>query len=326
MFSAPPYQGPTSDHFDGKHFFNQQKVKVSGFASLLRWMLTRKPGKWRAFTDTPPGAPPPERVGDRKIRVTFVNHTTILIQTEHLNIITDPVWSERVSPFSWIGPKRHRPPGIRFEDLPPIDLILLSHNHYDHLDIATIKRLHAAHHPLIVTTLGNTQFLASQGVEGSVDMDWWEERTVAGGIEIACVPAEHFSGRGTTDRNQTLWGGFVLKTPNATIYFAADTGFGPQFEQIRARYAPINLSLLPIGAYRPTWFMAPVHMSPADAVNAHQTLGSEESMAIHFGTFHMADDGEFEPIEALHTALDQAGVPREEFWTLDNGEWREIVR
>jgi L-ascorbate metabolism protein UlaG (beta-lactamase superfamily) len=324
MFSVPPYRGPKSDHFDGTRFYNQCPVQ-QGPLDLFRWILNRDAGPWRKWADTPPGPPPPERVEPGIIRVTFVNHTTLLIQTDGINILTDPVWSMRVSPVSFTGPKRHRPPGIRFEDLPPIDLVLVSHNHYDHMDIPTLKRLHAKHRPEIITTLGNTQFLAAKGIDRAVDMDWWDERDAACGLRICCVPAEHFSGRGTGDRDRTLWGGFVLKTSAGTIYFAADTGYGPQFAQIRERYAPIALSLLPIGAYRPTWFMSPVHMSPAEAVRAHRELDTAESMGTHFGTFALADDGETEPVESLNAALDEAGIPRERFWTLDNGESREVV-
>lgn len=312
-----------SDHFDGTRFHNQRNRLKSGF-NVIRWMLQREPGTWRRWTDAPPGPPPPKRVEGDRLRITFVNHTTILIQLAGLNILTDPVWSERVSPVGFAGPKRHRPPGIRFEDLPPIDLVLVSHNHYDHMDIPTLRRLHAAHHPEVITTLGNTRFLGMRGIDRSTDLDWWEKKDVEGGLEVICVPAEHFSGRGTGDRNMTLWGGFVLRHGDTTIYFAADTGDGPHFEQIRERLGPITLSLLPIGAYRPVWFMQPVHMGPDEAARAHATLESRLSMATHFGTFAMADDGEFEPVEDLLRGLEKEKIAPESFRALDHGESWEI--
>lgn len=332
MFDVPPYRGPKSDHFDGRHFFND-RAGAASFRDFLRWILHRKPGPWRAYVDAPPAPAPPERVGPGELRVTFINHSSVLLQVDGVNILTDPVWSRRVSPVSFLGPIRHRPPGIRFEDLPPIDIILLSHNHYDHLDIATMQRLAREHRPRVYTALGNAAFLASKGITDVMDMDWWDAadaerssgRAPGAPMRITCVPAKHFSGRGTSDRNTTLWCGFVVESAAGTIYFAADTGMGPHFAAVKERFPEIRLALLPIGAYRPQWFMASVHTAPNDAVEAQRILEPALSMAIHFGTFALADDGEEEPIELLHATLDGLGMPRESWWVPENGASRVIA-
>jgi len=323
MFSAPGYRGPVSDHFDGEKFF-MAGVRQGGFLSLLRWLLTRSQGKWTHRNDLRPGPPPPERVDDAKLRVTFVNHATVLIQTGGLNILTDPVWAYRVSPVSFTGPTRYKPPGIRLEDLPPIDVVLVSHNHYDHMDVATLGRIATRHAPRIFTSLGNRQYLESQGMSNVVEMDWWDTADLGSGIRLTSVPAQHFSGRGLGDRNRTLWCGFVMEGPAGPVYFAADTGVGDFFDDIAGRFPGIRLALLPIGAYEPRWFMAPVHMGPDDAVHVHLRLGAERSMAIHFGTFALADDGENEPVELLHATLGELNIPRDHFRALGNGESWEI--
>lgn len=323
MFSAPPYHGPRSDHFDGKKFFNDGDGET-GFLDLLRWIFNRDARPWRKFIPLEPAPAPPERVADGKLRVTFVNHSTVLIQMDGINIITDPVWSHRVSPVSFSGPVRHRPPGIRFEDLPPIDVVLLSHNHYDHLDAPTMKRIVAAHSPRIFTALGNAAYLDTLGAKGAHDMDWWDTADMPGGLRLTCVPAKHFSGRGTGDRDRTLWCGFVVEGPSGTIYFAGDTGVTKYFEEIAARFPRPRLALLPIGAYRPRWFMSRVHMGPDDAVHYHKLLDPAMSMAIHFGTFALADDGDEEPVELMNETLDTLGIPREKFRALANGESAEV--
>lgn len=266
MFSAPRYRGPTSEHFDGKRFQNQDATGHQAFAQLLKWGLTRKPGPWPSWEDKEPGPPPPERVHGNELRVTFVNHATVLVQTAGLNLLTDPVWGERTSPVGFAGPKRVRPPGLRFEDLPPIDVVLLSHNHYDHLDEYTLKKLAlTAEPPLVLTGLGNSQLVETCGLT-SEDLDWWQRRRVSDDVTVTFTPARHFSGRGPTDRDATLWGSFVVKGPGGAWYFAGDTGWGRHFEQVRERFGPMRLTLMPIGAFRPQWFMAPVHISDRKSV------------------------------------------------------------
>lgn len=321
--SAPRYHGPPSDHFDGKRFHSAEPLE-QGFGDLLRWITHRERGPWRDFTDTPPGDKPPERVTGGTLRVTFVNHSTLLIQMDGANILTDPVWSERVSPVSWAGPRRHRPPGIRFEALPPIDAVLVSHNHYDHLDVPTLRRLAKAQRPAVFVGLGNTKFLEKRRVSGASDLDWWESASIGEGVTVTAVPARHFSTRGLFDRDRTLWCGFVVQGPSGSVFFAGDTGWGSHFEKIGRRFPNLRLALLPIGAYRPRWFMAPAHIDPEDALRAHETLGAATSIAIHFGTFAQADDGENEPTAELRAALERRPDPRPRFLLLDNGESVEV--
>ena len=304
-FDAPAYQGPRSDHYDGDEFYNEDQID-HGFWALLEWQLTAERGPWPEWIEVEPGPPPPRRVDRGELRITWVNHATLLIQTDGLNILTDPIWSKRSSPVSWAGPKRVRPPGIRFEDLPPVDIVLISHNHYDHLDVETVKRLEREHDPRFIVPLGLTRYLRELGVDGSGDLDWWQRVEVADGVWISVVPARHFSGRGMTDRNETLWAGFVVEGTRGPILFAGDTGFGPHFAEIRDEFGPIEVAMLPIGAYEPRWFMSPVHMNPAEAVRAHEILEASRSIGMHWGTFRLADDGYEQPMRELEAALADA--------------------
>jgi L-ascorbate metabolism protein UlaG (beta-lactamase superfamily) len=321
-FTAPGYQGPQRSNFDGRVFSNQDAIPEHGFFDLLKWRITRDPEEWVVIEDAVPGTPPSERVDD--LRVTFINHSTILIQINGLNILTDPIWSDRTSPVSWAGPKRYRPSGIRYMDLPPIDVVLISHNHYDHLDIPTLKRLSADHHPRMLAGLGNAALLIEHGIDRVVEMAWWHTDELGSGIRANFVPAQHFSGRGIGDRNMTQWGGFVIESPVGAVYFAGDTGWGKHFEQIGRRFPGIRLAMLPIGAYQPEWFMSPVHLNPAEALSAFEELGASHGMGMHFGTFSLADDGQDEPLHDLATAFDRSTVSPETFWILGAGESRDI--
>jgi len=305
-------------------FRNQTPTGSGRFRDFVKWMRTREPGPWRKWTEIPPSADPPHRVGSGAMRVTFVNHSTVLVQMDGLNVLTDPIWSKRASPVSFAGPKRVHSPGLTWEQLPPIDVALVSHNHYDHLDVATLDRLASEHRPRIFVPLANRAMLVRRGARNVHELDWWESAGVREGIRVTAVPAQHFSGRGFFDRNRALWSGFVVSGPAGAMYFAGDTGFGPHFREIRERLGPPRLALLPIGAYRPEWFMSPVHMSPDEALDAHDVLGAEVSAGIHFGTFRLADDGEQEPsarIEALRQSR-SASPPR--FWVLGPGEGRDV--
>jgi L-ascorbate metabolism protein UlaG (beta-lactamase superfamily) len=293
-----PWRGP---HVRRGRFYNPDTPKQS-FSSFLRWVTQRKPGPWEKFRDTTPGPRPPERVESDTLHVTFVNHSTFLLQTMGLNLLTDPVWSERVSPVSFAGPRRHRAPGLNFEDLPPIDAILLSHNHYDHCDYATLRQLAQRFAPAIFCPLGVQQPLRNLGFKQIHPLDWWQS-TEWNGMQMHCVPAQHFSARGPFDRNRTLWCGWMTRSGSGEIYFAGDTGFGGFFKEIAADFRNIRLALLPIGAYEPEWFMGPIHMTPEQAVEAHRILRPRTSIATHFGTFSLADDGEFAPLQRLSAEL-----------------------
>ena len=325
-FSAPRYHGPRSDHFDGERFRNVGDANPRGWTAFWKWMLHRQRGPWRPWTDSPPGPPPPRRVDEGAIRVTFVNHATTLIQLDGLNVLTDPIWSDRASPVAFAGPRRVRPPGIRFEDLPPIDAVLVSHNHYDHLDVPTLRRLESSFHAPVFAALGNGSFLVEKGIARVRELDWWQSVDLHNGVRLWAVPVQHFSGRGVCDRNGTLWTGYVLQGKGGPVFFAGDTGFGPHFQSVRARFGPVALALLPIGAFRPEWFMGPVHMSPDEAVNAHRVLEARQSVAMHFGTFNLTDDGQDEPVEKLRAALEREHIPESAFRVLGFGEGLDVPR
>jgi L-ascorbate metabolism protein UlaG (beta-lactamase superfamily) len=318
LVSAPKYHGPVSDHFNGKTFINPGNVKAKGLKDVLKWASNRERQPWKEVVDVEVGPAPEQRI-DSGIKITFVNHSTFLIQVDGLNILTDPVWSERTSPVSFAGPRRMRPPGIRFEDLPQIDIILLSHNHYDHLDVPTMKRLISKFNPKIVTPLGVGVFVQKLGGNVILDMDWWQENDISDKIRIACVPAQHFSGRGTFDRDATLWCGYVLVRDDGNIYFAGDSGYGDFFREIGERYGKMRVSLIPIGAYLPNWFMSPIHISPEEAVKVHKDVNSEFSIGMHFGTFPLADDGQDQPIVDLRESLVKEDVSQESFQVLEEG-------
>lgn len=300
FFAAPKYRGPKSDHFDGKRFHNLPATRHAGFFDMVRWLTHRQHGPWDAWREIVP-AKPVARVDGAALRVTWVNHSTFLIQTAGLNILTDPIWSKRCSPVQWTGPARRHAPGIRFEDLPPIDVVLVSHNHYDHLDAWTIGQLQRQHGPRIFAGLGNAAFM-----KGARDLDWWDKTELAKGVRLHCVPAQHFSSRGITDRDATLWCGFVIETPQGSIYFAGDTGFGPHFHRIRDAFGPMRLALLPIGAFRPEWFMCSVHVSPGETVKAARILEAGMSIPMHYYTFDLGDDGQDEPLDVLRREMGDA--------------------
>jgi L-ascorbate metabolism protein UlaG (beta-lactamase superfamily) len=315
------HRGPLSDHFDGRRFRNSQ-ANARGFFDFLKWIATRRRGEWRSFTESPPGPAPPRRVAD--LRVTFVNHATLLVQMNDVNVLTDPVWSQRVSPVSWAGPRRRRPPGLRLEDLPQIDLVLLSHNHYDHLDLPTLRRLERRDRPAFLCGLGVGALLRENQVSAVTELDWWETATVRRSLSVTSVPVRHFSGRGPFDRNRTLWTGFVLSGSAGNVFFAGDTGYGAHFSQIRERFGQIRLALLPIGAYKPSWFMGPVHISPEEALRVQRDLDAPTAAGIHYGTFELADDGEEEPAREIERLLAESPEPRPRFWLLAQGEGRDV--
>jgi L-ascorbate metabolism protein UlaG (beta-lactamase superfamily) len=324
LISGPVYSGPVSDHFDGKHFYNEGGLKAKGLKDVLRWMISRKRGNWIQQAYTNSHTRPVARVQD-SVKVTFINHTSFLIQGDGTNILLDPVFSERSSPFQFAGPKRMRPPGIRFADLPKIDVVILSHNHYDHLDLDTLRKLEAEHQPQYIVPLGVKALLTRHGFRRCVELDWWDSHDV-GPLRVQSVPAQHFSGRGTLDRDRTLWCGYIISMNFGTIYFAGDTGYNPiTFKKIGERIQNIDISIIPIGAYKPVWFMSPVHCSPEEAVKIHLDVRSKQSIASHFGTFPLADEAQEEPVRDLNIALTKHGLDATNFIALPEGESYTIV-
>lgn len=311
--------GEFPKHFDGRRFYNPDAPQARGFLEALRWKLTSRPEPSPGSVLDVEQTIPPRNVEDSQIRITLVNHSTVLIQRAGFNLLTDPIWSERASPLSWIGPKRRRKPGVRLEDLPPIDAVLVSHNHYDHLDLPTLRHLAARGGCTFVVAARGAHLLRSEKIEPVSELDWGDSLNISG-VSIHSVPALHFSARGILDRNKTLWCGYVVKHADQLVYFAGDTGFGNHFAQIRERFGPPNLALLPIGAYEPRWFMSPVHMSPEEAVKAHTILDAKRSIAIHHGTFQLADEAIDSPQKQLHACRHD-----DSFMILKNGQFATIL-
>lgn len=305
-----------SDHFDGTRFVNPGGTAGQPFTAvpkMLREARTAWPRQVDVVTQSPPA------LDGAAAAVTFIGHATFLIQTAAGNLLTDPMYSERAGPFGVLGPRRVRQPAIEFDDLPPISTVLLSHNHYDHCDLPTLRKLAQRFDPVVVTTMGNGRLVRSAGIRRVEELDWWDHAT-SGALPIALTPAQHFSARTPFDRNRSLWGGFVLTAADRRIYFAGDTAYAGFFRDIAQRLGPVDLALLPIGAYEPRWFMQSVHMNPAEAVQAHLDLGAPESIGMHFGTFQLTAEGIDEPIRDLTAACLERNVPSSSFRVLDFGE------
>ena len=307
---------PRTDHYDGERFFNPTGRPAQPFTAVPR--LYREPRtSWPARVETPVRAP--AALDGAAAVLTFIGHSTFLIQTATGTLLSDPMYSERAGPFNIVGPRRVRRPAVELEALPPISTVLLSHNHYDHCDLATLRKLASRFDPLVVTPLGNGALVRSAGIRRVEELDWWQTSAQAP-MPITLTPAQHFSARGPFDRNRALWGGFLFPAGERRIYFAGDTGYGGLFHEIRRRLGAIDLALLPVGAYEPRWFMQPIHMNPAEAVQAHFDLEVATSVGMHFGTFQLTTEGLDEPLHALDEACDAAGVARSKFRTLEFGE------
>lgn len=323
--SKPGYEGPKSDHFNGNTFENPGEVPTKGFFDVMKWYLQRDQGEWTMIPESEItfAQKPADSITDGMV-ITYVNHSTFLIQTAGVNILTDPVWSKRVSPVSFAGPKRFRPAGVKFDDLPPIDVVLISHNHYDHLDIETLKKLNERFQPRFITPLGVSLLLNNEGVENTHELDWWDEHVLDSDLTLHSVQAQHFSARGLFDRDKTLWMGIVIDTPYGGIYFAGDTGYGEFFKEIGRRYPDIKIGLIPIGAYKPQWFMSPMHINPEEAIQVHKDVGANISFGMHFGTFPLADDGMKDPENDFAKAIQLPENRGVNFKLLTEGDSFEI--
>jgi L-ascorbate metabolism protein UlaG (beta-lactamase superfamily) len=345
------YQGPRSDHFDGERFFNPTPGPATTAAGgparfMNRFIGSSERTQW---PDHVPVAPtvPPRRVDGTEMLVTWIGHATVLVQTAGLNILTDPIWSERASPFSFIGPRRVRAPGVRFEDLPKIDLVLLSHNHYDHMDLPTLKRLWDRDRPVIVTGLGNDTILRRAGIErrfattdcgpcpGVEALDWRSETFARGEAmetwkadgrgpaplaQVLVLRNHHWSSRWGTDRNRALWSAFVVRVPGGNIFFAGDTGYGDGSWPVEAsRHGPFRLAILPVGAYEPRDVMQANHLDPDEAVRVFEALKPAMALGMHWGTFQLTFESIDDPPRRLAAARRARGIPPGRFVTTEAG-------
>jgi len=299
---------------------------MPSFGNAMKWLLVQR-------TTTPrPRDPDPSvfprvrpsfrtpRAAPSEITVTWVGHATLLLQLGGLNILTDPMWSARASPFPFAGPRRWVAPGVELRDLPPIDVILQSHNHYDHLDNRSVRALARAYPEASwLVPLGLESFVRRRGARLAREMDWWETADI-GQLHVTCTPAQHFSGRTLIDRGETLWCGWALAIQGRSVFFAGDTGYHPEFALIAERCGPFDLALLPIGAYEPRWFMRYLHMNPEEAVQAFRGLGAQAMVPIHWGTFKLTDEAMDEPPVRARAAFAAANLPMERYRQLAHGE------
>jgi L-ascorbate metabolism protein UlaG (beta-lactamase superfamily) len=316
------YSGPISDHFDGKRFFGPQKSGGKRLGDLLKWATSGERVKWPRWIENAAHPRPPERVHGSDIRLTMIGHVTVLIQTAGLNIVTDPVWSKFASPLPFAGPRRVRAPGIAMAELPPVDIVLVSHSHYDHLDTASLKAIVALYDPLIITPLGNDTIITKAAQSARIKAIDWDEQVTFGDMVIEAEPVNHWSARSLGDRNEALWAGFTLHANGKRCFINCDSGFagGWWAERLIDKHGSIDCALLPIGAYAPRWFMADAHMDPDEAVRVHQMLGHPPTLGFHWGTFQLTDEAIDEPPTRLAAALRREGLDPTHFRTLDPGE------
>jgi L-ascorbate metabolism protein UlaG (beta-lactamase superfamily) len=314
----PAARQPISDHYDGRVFRNPDNSSVPKLRDVLRWKLSSRPTRWPQSVATTPQPRPP--LATDVIRVTWINHATFLLETPQGNFLTDPVFSRCCGPFGRIGPRRVHPPGIALHDLPEIHYVLLSHDHYDHCDLATLRLLSQAHDPLAITPLRNRDLLARAGVSRIVELDWWQNYSKTPNLDITVTPARHWSNRLSSERFSRLWGGFFIKAGRFRLYFVGDTGYNQTlFTEIGRRLEPPDLAMIPIGAYEPRWFMREQHCDPAEAVQIHCDVGARKSVAMHWGTFQLTDEGRDEPVLELNAALNDACLSSTDFQVLEPG-------
>lgn len=326
MANNPYYSGPLSDHFDGLRFFNPGHPTTDrSLKELWRWRSAKAAAEWPVKVDVIPAVPD---LHTDHLRITMVGHVTLLIQVRGLNILTDPVWSERASPLSFAGPKRVTAPGIKLADLPSIDVVLVSHSHYDHMDAATLKRLEATHHPLFITPLGNDVLLRKFIPHARIETgDWGSRHAISSTAAVTITKAHHWSSRTLSDRRMALWGGFIIESENGSVWFAGDTGYGDGeiFREMKTLYGSPDVALIPIGAYAPRWFMESQHVDPVQAVQIFNDIGSAHALGIHWGTFQLTDEAREAPKEELLEELERVRIPKERFVAAEPGQIFDFV-
>jgi L-ascorbate metabolism protein UlaG (beta-lactamase superfamily) len=328
--SNPHYSGPISDHFDGERFFIPGINTDKGFGSLLKWQFGGDArSKWPSSFPSPFAGAEPAAAVTTAIHSTLIGHASYLIQVADLNILVDPVYSERVSPVTFAGPKRVNAPGVAFEELPKIDVVLVTHSHYDHLDTATLARLSKTFRPRIICPLGNDAIMASAigGRDKAEALDWGQSVEIGQGVTVHLVPTYHWSARGISDRRKSLWCSFVITTPAGTIYHIGDTGYGQgKFSKdVASQFGKITLAHIPIGAYAPRWFMKDQHVNPEEAVQIFQDCGAHHAIGHHWGTFQLTNEATEEPAAHLLLALDKAKISRERFQAFRPGQSLQIA-
>ncbi len=313
----PTYLGPRSDHFDGKRFFINGHNADTSRKDLLKWTFGEARARWPKQVTSPFRAKPSQRV--ETLHSTLIGHASFLLQLDHVNILIDPVFSERVSPVSFAGPKRVNPPGVEFDDLPPIDLVLLTHNHYDHLDVASLRRLSQKFNPHIVGPLGIDSHL--RGSPSCTTLDWGQHHALKT-LQIHAVPTYHWSARGLRDRRKTLWCSFVITSPKGIVYHIGDTGYGAgEFSKNVARdFGGIDLAHIPIGAYEPRWFMKAHHVNPEEAVMIFNDCSAKNAIGHHWGTFQLTNEAHDAPEKHLQQALAAAHIEPHRFRAFRPGQ------
>ena len=317
----PYYNGPVTDHFDGERFFVPGTPSDKSRADLLRWRREGGRAVWPRQAPSPLQDHPPARSDG--MRVSLIGHASFLIQLAGVNILVDPVWSDRAGPLGLLGPRRVNQPGIAFANLPPIDVVLVTHNHYDHLDIATLRRLWRMHRPRFVTPLGNDVIIRRAARKAEITaLDWGDGVEIAPGVVAHLQSCRHWSARGLWDRRRALWGAFVMTSPAGIIYHVGDTGFGDgaHFADVAARFGPPDLAILPIGAYEPRWFMQAQHMNPEEAVQGFLLCQARNAVGHHWGTFQLTNEAIEAPREALADVLKSSDIDPERFRALVPGE------
>lgn len=315
---SPSLDIPKSDHFDGKRFFNPHKPKMDKpFGDLIKWKMKNSEKDWPKWVEITQTKPKKKRTETNEVIVTFINHNSLLIQIDGVNIITDPIYSDRTSPVSWAGPKRVKAPGVKYEDLPPIDLIIISHNHYDSLDTPTIHRMMKDHPAKVLIGLGSKHYIDVEFRDRVIEMDWQDEHKFKD-LTLVFLPTQHWSKRTLTDLRKSLWGSFAI-FGSKKIYFVGDTGYFHHFKEAGEKYNGFDLALIPIGAYEPRWFMKNAHINPEESFKVHQDLKSEFSIGIHYGTFQLTDEAIDDPIKDLTKVLKE-NPQAKPFIVLENGE------
>ncbi len=337
------YQSAKKHHLPNGFQNNYTQASDKSTLDLLKWTLNR----WKEGLPKPPNTPTPVIAPDMDFvlsnsgstqtpAITWIGHSTVLVQMGGLNILLDPVFSQRASPVQFAGPKRHQAPGIALDKLPPIDLVLISHNHYDHLDKASVQALskQATGSPLFVVPLGVKKWMLDQGIERVQQLDWWE-KIALGGLEVHFTPVQHWSARSLADRRATLWGGYALLAPDFHLYFSGDTGYSPDFKDTQQHFAPrqtpalgggFDLALIAVGAYEPRWFMKDQHVNPAEAVQVHLDLQAKRSIGVHWGTFDLTDESLDQPPIDLAIARQARGMPQHEFDVMAIGQTLKLLK